>query len=154
MSPRCDALIIGGAIMGSSVAYFLKTLAPALDVVVVEPDPTYEWCSTLRASGGVRVLFSCPENIAMSLFSRAFIRGFADTMAVDGRAAPIDWVQGGYLFIVPPDALPLLRVNYRAQRALGCYVDLLTPAELAERFPSMNVDDLGGGLHSPGDGWC
>src|SRR3954469_11338953 len=129
MSPRCDALIIGGAIMGSSVAYFLKTLAPALDVVVVEPDPTYEWCSTLRASGGVRVLFSCPENIRMSLFGRDFIRAFPARMAVPGRAAPVDWVQGGYLFIVPPAGLDLLAANLRVQQAEGCDVALLTPSE-------------------------
>jgi len=147
-------LVIGGAIMGSSVAYFLKSRAPTLDVCVVEPDPTYEWCSTLRASGGVRVLFSCPENVRMSLFGRAFIRDFPRAMAVDGRPAPVDWVQGGYLFIVPPAGLPLLAANARVQRAEGCEIALLTPAELRARFPSMRVDDLGGGVHSPEDGWC
>jgi glycine/D-amino acid oxidase-like deaminating enzyme len=151
---RCDVLVIGGAIMGSSVAYFLKSRAPTLDVCVVEPDPTYEWCSTLRASGGVRVLFSCPENIRMSLFGREFIRDFPTAMTVDGRPAPVDWVQGGYLFIVPPVALPLLAANARVQREEGCDVALLTPGELRARFPSMRVDDLGGGVHSPDDGWC
>jgi glycine/D-amino acid oxidase-like deaminating enzyme len=102
----------------------------------------------------VRVLFSRPENIQMSLFGRAFIRSFAETMAVDGNPAHADWVQGGYLFIVPPEGMPMLSGNYRTQRTLGCDVDLLSPAELAQRFPSMNVWDLGGGVHSPGDGWC
>jgi FAD-dependent oxidoreductase domain-containing protein 1 len=151
---HADVLVIGGAIMGSSVAYFLKTLDAAIDVVVAEPDPAYEWSSTLRASGGVRVLFSRPENIQMSLFGRAFIRSFADTMAFDGNPAYADWVQGGYLFIVPPGGMPMLSGNYRTQRGLGCDVELLSPAELAQRFPSMNVSDLGGGVHSPGDGWC
>jgi len=140
--------------MGSAVAYFLGSLQPGLDVRVIEPDPTYEFASTLRASGGVRVLFSCPENIRMSLFGRAFIRDFPATMAVAGRAAPVDWMQGGYLFIVPPAGMALLEANHRAQRAEGCDVDLLAPAELAGRFPSMRVDDLGGGVLSPGDGWC
>ena len=151
---KCDVLIIGGAATGSSVAYFLAARAPGLDLRVIEPDPTYEFCSTLRASGGVRVLFSCPENIRMSLFGREFIREFPAAMAVDGREAPIDWVQGGYLFIAPPSAMPLLEANLRVQQAEGCDVTLLTPAELAQRFPSMRVDDLGGGVHSPGDGWC
>lgn len=151
---RCDVAVLGGALTGSSVAYFLKTLDPSADVTVVEPDPQYTLCSTLRASGGVRVLFSCPENIAMSQFGRDFIRGFPQAMAVDGREAPVDWVQGGYLFIVPPRALPLLEANFARQRAMGCDVELLDPAGLKERFPSMFVDDLGGGVHSPGDGWC
>jgi glycine/D-amino acid oxidase-like deaminating enzyme len=151
---RYDVAVVGGAVMGSSVAYHLATLAPSASVAVIEPDPTYEWCSTLRASGGVRVLFSCPENIEMSLYGRAAIRAFPQAMAVEGREAPVDWVQGGYLFIVPPRALPLLEANHERQRALGCDVELLGPAQLAQRFPSMFVDDLGGGVHSPGDGWC
>ena len=140
--------------MGSSAAYFLASLAPSTRICVIEPDPTYEWCSTLRASGGVRVLFSCPENIRMSLFSRWFIQTFAETMAVEGRPAPVDWVQGGYLFIVPPAGMGLLTANLRAQQAEGCDVVPMSPRELGQRFPSMRVDDLGGGVHSPGDGWC
>lgn len=149
-----DVVIVGGAIMGSSTAYFLSSLDPVARVAVVEPDPTYEWCSTLRASGGVRVLFSCPENIEMSKFSRDFIGAFPRTMAVDGREAPVDWVQGGYLFVVPPEGRALLDANFRVQREHGCDVEMLTPAELTSRFPSMNVADLAAGVHSPGDGWC
>ena len=70
---------------------------------MIEPDLTYALASTLRASGGVRVLFSCPENIEMSKFSRDFIKTFPERMDVDGREAPVDWVPGGYLFIVPPE---------------------------------------------------
>jgi glycine/D-amino acid oxidase-like deaminating enzyme len=149
-----DAAIIGGGIMGLSTAYFLKTLDSSLDVCVIEPDPTYEFCSTLRASGGARRLFSCPENIAMSNFSIEFIKTFPQAMAVDGREAPVDWVEGGYLFIVPPEGMDILEQSHAAQIAQGCVVDLLTPAQLKERFPSMHVDDLAGGAHSIGDGWC
>jgi FAD-dependent oxidoreductase domain-containing protein 1 len=77
-----DIAIIGGGIMGLSTAHFLKTLSPSLDVTVIETDPSYEFCSTLRASGGARRLFSCVENIAMSNFSIPFIKSFAETMAV------------------------------------------------------------------------
>jgi glycine/D-amino acid oxidase-like deaminating enzyme len=151
---RYDVAIIGGGIMGSSTAHFLEVLAPAASVCVIEPDPTYSLASTLRASGGVRVLFSRPENIEMSKWSRDFIRGFPAGMAVDGREAPVDWVEGGYLFIVPPAGMALLESNHAIQRAHGCEVELLTPARLKERFTSMRVDDLGGGVHSPRDGWC
>lgn len=140
--------------MGSSVAYFLKTLDPAIAVTVIEPDPTYEFASTVRASGGARRLFSCPENIAMSNFSIPFIRDFPDAMAVDGMRAEVDWREGGYLFIVSPEGLPTLEANHAVQRANGVEADLLTPAQVKERFPSLRVDDLGGGVHSPHDGWC
>ena len=157
-SSTADFAIIGGGIMGNATAYFLKAMSPSLSVTVIEPDPTYEFCSTLRASGGARRLFSCPENIEMSNFSIDFIKSFPQTMAVvEGgiaREAPVDWVEGGYLFIVPPDGVKLLESSYTVQRKHGCDVVLMTPAELKARFPSMRVDDLGGGVHSPGDGWC
>lgn len=150
----CDVAIAGGGIVGLSAAYFLLLLAPTMRVVVVEREPGYEHCSTLRASGGCRVLFSCPENIAMSLFSIDFIRRFPADMATAGREAPIDWVQGGYLFIVPPQHIGMLEANHAAQRAQGCDVVMLDPRGLAERWPSMRVDDLGAGVFSPADGWC
>ncbi|OZI62426.1 NAD(P)/FAD-dependent oxidoreductase [Bordetella genomosp. 11] len=151
---RYDVAIIGGGIVGSSTAYFLKQAAPGLSVCVIEPDPTYEFASALRASGGCRVQFTCPENIAMSLFSIDFIKSFERTMATATQPANVDWVQGGYLFIVPPGHAAALERNVRRQQAHGCTVDLLTPTELKRRYPSMNVDDLGVGALTPLDGWC
>ena len=48
-----DFAIISGGIMGNATAYFLKAMSPSLSVTVIEPDPTFEFCSTLRASGRV-----------------------------------------------------------------------------------------------------
>ncbi len=130
--------------MGSSVAYFLKQLAPGSSVAVVEPDPVYEFASSLRASGGARRLFSCPENIAMSSYSIEFIREFAAA----------EWRPGGYLFIVPPQGVEALVANCDIQRRHGANVALLDPAALKSRFPSMRVDGIAAGAHSPDDGWC
>ena len=151
---RYDITVLGGGIMGSSAAYFLQQLLPGACICVVEPDPSYEFASTVRASGGVRVLFSCPENVEMSKYSREFIRRFPVDMAVGGREAPVDWVEGGYLFIVPPAGTKMLDASYEIQLLHGCEVDLLTPEQLKDRFPSMRVDDLSAGVHSPRDGWC
>jgi len=152
---RVDVAIIGGGVIGCSVAHFVKSLASGTSVAVVEPDPTYEFASTPRASGGCRVQFTRPENIAMSKFSIDFIRNFAALMAVPGQEPPsVDWVEGGYLFIVPPDAVAGLAANVALQRSMGCDVHLLTPRELKSHFASMNVDDLGAGALSPRDGWC
>lgn len=141
---RHDVLIAGGGIMGSSAAAFLKQLAPAASVAVVEPDDVYEFASTPRASGGARRLFSCPENIAMSNFSIEYIAGLAE----------VGWKAGGYLFIVPPEGMDVLLGNYEIQRRHGVNVVLLEPPALQERFPSMRTDDLAAGVLSPDDGWC
>jgi FAD-dependent oxidoreductase domain-containing protein 1 len=76
-------------------------------------------------------------------------------MSIDGQEPPdVGWTEGGYLFIVPPESIQSLAANVASQRAMGCNVELLTPAQLKARWPSMNVDDLGAGAHSPNDGWC
>ena len=151
---RFDVAVIGGGIVGSATAYFLMRESPGLSVAVIEPDPTYAFASTLRASGGCRVQFTGAENIAMSLWSIDFIRRFEATMATRDQPAPVDWVEGGYLFIVPPAQVASLEGHVRRQIAHGCTVDLLTPAALKSMFPSMHVDDLGAGAHTPHDGWC
>lgn len=149
-----DVAIVGGAIMGCSVAYFLKLLDPAMDVCVIEPDPTYKLASTLRASGGARRLFSCPENIEMSHFSIDFIKRCPEQLALNGEPAFVDWREEGYLFIVTPQGMPTLEANFELQQTHGVDAYLLDRAELKSRFQSMFVGDLGGGVHSPRDGWC
>ena len=149
-----DVVIVGGAIVGSAVAYFLKRIDPACDVAVVEPDSTSEFASTLRASGGARRQFSCPENIAMSNFSIDFIAHADELLAVDGVSAHVEWRQGGYLFIVGAADVDTLRLNHAAQREHGVVAHWLDTDALHARFPSMNLDGIAAGVHTPEDGWC
>jgi glycine/D-amino acid oxidase-like deaminating enzyme len=148
-----DVLVVGGGAIGSSVAYFLKTLDPSVSVTVVERDPTYELASTPRASGGVRRLFSLPENIELSQYSIDFFAEFGTKMALEGVPAEIGFRQNGYLFIVPPSGVDMLLRNFDTQQTLGCRVVWLERDEIKHRFPSMYVDDLGAAVLSPDDGW-
>jgi len=150
---QTDILIIGGGAIGAALAYFLKTQDSACEVKVIERDPTYELASTPRASGGVRRLFSLPENIALSNYSIPFFENFPQLMAVDGQPAEIGFKKNGYLFIVPPEDRGMLEENFQTERAMGCNVVWLEPDALKARFPSMYVDDLGAAVHSPDDGW-
>jgi len=150
---RIDVVVIGGGAIGAAAAYFLKLLDPSTEVSVVERDPTYELASTPRASGGIRRLFSLPENIELSNYSITFFDEFAETMAVDGVKPDIGLKKNGYLFIVPPSARDVLQRNFDTQQRLGCNVTWLEPDELKQKFRSMNVSDLGAAVHSPDDGW-
>jgi glycine/D-amino acid oxidase-like deaminating enzyme len=151
---RCDVAVVGGAVVGSSVAYFVKRLAPEASVVVIEPDPTYALASTLRASGGARRQFSCPENIEMSNFSIPFIAGADETLAVDGEPAHVEWRGGGYLFIVGAGDVAVLHDNWQVQKAHGVDAQWLDREGLHARFPSMNRDGVAAGVLTPDDGWC
>ncbi|WP_242216768.1 NAD(P)/FAD-dependent oxidoreductase [Shinella zoogloeoides] len=150
---KTDIVIVGGGAIGAALAYFLKTQDPSVGVTVIERDPTYNLASTPRASGGVRRLFSLPENIALSNFSIPFFDNFSETMAVDGEKAEIGLKKNGYLFIVPPSARDMLKSNFETETEMGCNVVWLEPDELKHKFPSMNVSDLGAAVHSPDDGW-
>ncbi|XP_049568783.1 FAD-dependent oxidoreductase domain-containing protein 1 isoform X3 [Orcinus orca] len=72
-----DVVIVGGGVLGLSVAYWLKRLEKrqgAIRVLVVERDHTYSQASTVLSVGGIRQQFSLPENIQLSLFSVEFLR--------------------------------------------------------------------------------
>jgi len=122
---RVDVVIIGGGAVGSAAAYFLRSHRRACSVAVIERDSAYKLASTPRASGGVRRLFSLPENIALSNFSIPFFERFDSDMAVGGEAAAINFRKGGYLFIVPPASVHDLERNFKVQKANGVNVDWL-----------------------------
>jgi FAD-dependent oxidoreductase domain-containing protein 1 len=144
-----DVVIIGAGVMGCATAVHLLRDEPGLQVTIVEPDTTYTLAATPRASGGVRQLFSCPENIAMSQYALEVIanwRGFAGPDAPD-----LNWQPNGYLFI-GADAAPL-QASLEVQLAHRVRAEWLEPPQLAARFPQIAVGDLAGGVLSPDDGW-
>lgn len=152
---RAEVVIIGGAIVGSSVATFLA-LRPDFGgrIVVVERDPTYRTSSTALSAASIRLQFSTPLNIEISRFGIDFIKHLGRYLAVDGEVPQIDFVEGGYLFLATGAGLETLRRNHDLQRGYGLPVALLTPSELAARFPWMRTDDLAGAsLGLADEGW-
>ncbi len=155
MPEAATVLIVGGAGIGSSVAYFL-TADPAFEgrVVVVEKDPSYAESATARSAGSIRQQFSTPENIEMSLFGIQFLRQAERSLAVDGEGPALSLREGGYLFLATQSGLPVLQANAEVQHRLGADNRLLSPDELSRRFPWMRVDDLAGGsLGLSMEGW-
>jgi FAD-dependent oxidoreductase domain-containing protein 1 len=150
-----DVAIIGGGVIGCAVAYFLAA-DPAFDgrVVVIERDPSYTDCSTTRSAGSIRQQFSTPENIAMSLFGRAFLDGVGETLAVDGEAVELGFVERGYLFLASEATRGALEESHAIQAAHGADNALLTPAEIAARYPWLSVEGVAlGSLGLSGEGW-
>jgi len=153
---RADVVIIGGAIVGSSVATFL---AGRQDwhgrIVVVERDFTFRTSSTTLSAASIRLQFSTPLNIEISRFGVEVIRNPGRWLGVEGQPPPVvDFVEGGYLFLATAAGMPILEGNHAVQRAHDVQVALLTPAELGARFPWLAVDDVAGGsLGLADEGW-
>ncbi|MFH1766409.1 MAG: FAD-binding oxidoreductase [Gemmatimonadota bacterium] len=155
-TPAYDVLIVGGGVIGSSVAYFLSNHPEGrkLRIGVVEPDPTYATSSTALSVGGIRQQFSTPENIRLSLFSAEFFRHAKEALAVQGEGPDLGFREEGYLFLATTEGLPILERNRALQVELGADVEILDPEALRVRFPWLEVSDLAGGsLGMRGEGW-
>src|SRR5580704_411178 len=74
-----EVVIIGGGIVGSSIAYHL-TAAGCKDILVIERETAQGKGSTGKSMGGVRAQFSTPVNIQMSLYSIPFYASFDETL--------------------------------------------------------------------------
>jgi sarcosine oxidase len=152
---RADVVIVGGAIVGSSVATFLA-LRPDFDgrIVVVERDPSFRTSSTTLSAASIRLQFSTPLNIEISRFGVEVIKHPDRYLAVDGEIPEFDFVENGYLFLATDADLATLERNHAIQRELDVPVVLLSPSELRQRFDWMNVDDLAGAsLGLENEGW-
>lgn len=146
-----DVVIAGGAIMGSSVAWFLRECGFAGTIAVVEPDPTFANASTTLSAASIRQQFSREENIRLSQFGLDFLR---DIAARFGPEADVGLVENGYLILASCAGLPTLRENHAIQKGAGADVACLDRDALARRFSWLNVSDLaGGGYGASGEGW-
>ena len=151
VATTADLVIIGGAVVGSSIAYFLKREGFRGRVYVVEMDPGYQWCATGRSVASIRQQFSTPENIRISQFGAGFFKGIRQEFGAD---ADIAFRERGYLVMATPEGRSTLDANVRLQQSLGADTELLEPVEIARRFPWLSVEGLGGaGWGRSGEGW-
>jgi sarcosine oxidase subunit beta len=144
-----DVVIIGGGIVGSSIAYHL-TVAGCKNVLVIERESSLGKGSTGKSMGGVRAQFSTPVNIRMSLYSIPFYAAFDE-----GLGHPCGYRAQGYLFCATSDAhMAYLRANHATQVSLGLKdARLMTVAEIRSMFPQLRSDDIVGGAFCSSDGF-
>jgi glycine/D-amino acid oxidase-like deaminating enzyme len=150
-----DVLIVGGAAVGSSAAYFLAS-QPSFNgkVMVLEQDFSYEKCATALSAASIRHQFSTPENIRLSQFGSHFLQNIGDYLTVDGEVPEVGFHERGYLFLATAAGHSILESNHRIQKAENVDVDLLNPGQLKQRYGWMQVDDLAAGsLGNSGEGW-
>lgn len=147
----CSAqvVIIGGGVIGTSVAYHLARLG-CRDILLLEREPGLGSGSTGRSVGGIRHQFSTKTNIELSIHS---IRKFHQFTEETGHPAQFHWV--GYLFLLDNEAdWVQFQQNVALQQSLGVHdVRLLTPGEARDLVPQLEVDDLLGATFCPRDGF-
>ncbi|MER8469423.1 FAD-binding oxidoreductase [Mesorhizobium sp. M1328] len=146
-----DIIIIGGAIVGSSVAYYLREEGFSGSIAVVERDPQFSHAATTLSCASIRQQFSIPESIRLSQFTLKLFRRLKEEFGAD---ADIGFREGGYLILAGENGLPILRANHGAQMAEGADIVLEDAEALVRRFPWLSAAGITAGAYGrSGEGW-
>ena len=122
--------IIGGGIVGLSVAYHLSQTNE--DITVFEIDKSYERASFARSCGGMRSQFSTPANIAMSRHSIDFIQNQTD----------VEFTPNGYLLLFDASRAEDHDHSLALQQETGASTRSLAPEALQALYPELNTEGL------------
>jgi sarcosine oxidase subunit beta len=148
MEKTADAVIIGGGIVGLSIAYYLA-LKKAGRIVLFEKGQLGEG-STSRCVGGIRTQFSTEINIRFSLESLKTFEQFKEEFGVNPEFKRI-----GYLFLATTEGeIEVFKQNIKLQKKFNIPVEFLNPDEIGARWPYLRMDDILGGTFCYWDGYA
>lgn len=139
-----DIVIIGGAMMGASAAWFLSD-DQDFDgrVLVVERDFSYENTSTMCTNSCMRQQFSGALNVRISQFAADFVKNLPRYLGNDDRVPELGIHSFGYMYLADTQAFAdVLRDSQKVQLAAGAATQLMTAAQIREAYPFYQVDDI------------
>jgi len=146
-----SVVVIGGGIVGSFIGYFLRREGFGGAVRVIERDSTYRFSSTALSAASIRTQFGCDFNVQMSLFAARMLR---DIRTWFGPDADVGYDERGYLMVGSPQTADAMRRGALRQNALGAAIDILSPDQAKQRFPWLNVSDIGIATYgASNEGW-
>lgn len=141
--PTYDVVIIGGAVMGASCAFWLTKMQPGLKVLVVEQDTSFARASTALSVASIRSQFSSDVNVKISRYGIEFVKDFQGHLGHDVGIPSLGFKENGYLFLAhSQNGAGLLAELAAMQRSHGASTVVWTPDELQQHYPWLNVDDL------------
>ena len=147
-------VIVGGGVIGSSIAYHLCRRGFKGEVVVVERDPTYRRASSYLAMGGIRQQFSSPANVRLAQYSTRFYQSFDTSLRTPSHVPRAHFRQRGYLFLVNDNESDRFDRRYARQRALGAHIERLEVDDIRRLVPDLALDDILYGVFGPDDGYA
>jgi sarcosine oxidase subunit beta len=140
-------VIIGGGVMGASIAYHLA-VAGQKDVCLLEKEDFFGQGATGRCAGGVRYQFATEVNIRLSITSLPMLEHFEEDI---GQA--IDYRPCGYLFLLTrPQDVAVFERNIALQQRLGVQTEWWSGDAIRKRLPMMALDDVLAGTFHAKDG--
>jgi sarcosine oxidase subunit beta len=146
LPPRVEIAIVGGGVMGLSIAYHLARRGMT-DVLVLERGYLAEGASG-RNGGGVRQQWSTEINIRLMQESVDLCRRFAVDLGVN-----VWFRQGGYLFLArSAKEVARLEKNIAIQNRCGVATRMLDPQAAREIVPELDLTGIVGAAYNSSDG--
>ncbi len=146
-----DIAIIGGAIMGSSLAWFLREEGYRGSIALIERDASFSRSATTLSCASIRQQFSLRENIRLSRFTLGMFR---ELQMRFGAGADIGFREKGYLILAGEEGLPALRASHAAQSLETQDIVLEDAAQLSRRFGWLSTEGIAAGTYGlRGEGW-
>ncbi len=141
-------VIIGGGISGCSVAYHLTALGWQ-DVVLLERKQLTSG-TTWHAAGLIGQLRGSQNMTRLARYSAELYRNLeAETGVATGMK------RNGSISVALTEARHIeLRRQASLARAFDVEVDEISPTEVLAMYPHLNISDVVGAVHLPGDGQC
>jgi len=147
MAETADVVVIGGGVIGTSIAWALTT-AGVKRVVLLEKGALASGASG-RSSALVRMHYTNEEDARLAWASYPLFRDWPERMG-----GPPVFTRTGFLAVVGPGDAAALRRNVDMLRGIGIDTVALTPAELKVLQPFVNVDDIGAAAYEPASGYA
>ncbi len=143
-----DIVIIGGAMVGSSIAFWTSRDPDFKGrIAVIERDPSYEFASTTHTNSCIRQQFGTRINIRISQFGAEFINNFKYYMGDDAPDIPLQ--NYGYMYLADTEEFAdVLRENQRLQASMGAGTRIMSRDDIAAAYPFYNLDDVICGSHN------
>ncbi|MGA2697907.1 MAG: FAD-binding oxidoreductase, partial [Terriglobales bacterium] len=141
-----DIVIIGAGVMGASIAFHLAK-RNAGKIVVIDKDHVGRGGSG-RSSALIRMHYSYPAEVKLALISLRMFQNWSEEVGRSG-----DFRKTGFVRIVAPHEIELLKKNVVMQKDLGVRVDLIDGKQLQQLEPDWEVDDVELAAYEPDSGY-
>ena len=148
MPRRADVIVIGGGVIGCSIAYHLARSGQS-DVLLLERRQITSG-TTWHAAGLIGQL---RPSINMTNLAR-YTRELYDRLEGETGQATGYRRCGSFSIATDPERLEELKRSASMARVFGLQVDVVTPESIKERIPLLNTSDVLGGIHIPTDGYA
>ena len=143
---QAQYVVVGGGIMGCSVAYHLAKMG-ARDVLLLEKGDIASG-STARAAGLVTQFHTSPTMMQIRMYSMRLYNQIKEEVGETAGWNPV----GSLRVASSREQMMELQRKVSQAKAIGLEVEIITPAEALQIYPLMSPKDLYAGVYLPEDG--